>query len=127
MANLIKLWSEKDRGDTLTAYDYETKKGAFRVLVYEFGTYDEDTEEELIGTHATVEIIAPDATGNENIENIYKVFDETGDFELYLDTVTDYISFINTRNYIDITSWRSPDDIEAILNAVVEILGGDTK
>lgn len=51
----------------------------------------------------------------EIIEEIYKALD-TGDFELYLDKSGAY-------PYIDITTWRSHEDLEEIKNKVLDILG----
>ena len=107
--------------DKLELYDYTAQNGTYRIVITTVGAYDENGEE-TTGMCGRVEVIADYEEHNYIIDAIYKHFEECGDYELYLDTTTDYNSFINTRNYVEITTWGSPDDVETITDTIANIL-----
>lgn len=121
----IKIDTYADNyGEDLTeVYDYEVRGKAYRVVITHLGVYEYEDGEEGPGWGARVEVIGTDERDNPTIEAIYKRFDDEGDFELYLDTVTDYVSYINTREYVDITTYGCEEDIDYITAVIEEVLG----
>jgi hypothetical protein len=93
--------------ETVTTYGIDTKNGYFEI----------ETKDTAI--NGTVTLQGADYN-TPTLEEIYKYFDETGNYELYLDNS-------GTYTYIDVTTWGSPSDLDDIKEKILEVLGGAEK
>lgn len=97
--------------EELNTFTGETETHTLYNIVTSFGNFDIEIIDKTY--NGVVEIEAADWNIH-ILEKIYNHFDNTGDYELYLDNTGTYA-------YIDIETWGSPSDLDEILNEVSRI------
>ena len=104
--------------DINTVYEITTDANTYELITTQVGALDENGNE-IIGICGRVKL-----TGDKDvIDAIYTYFDKIHDFELYLDNVND------EENYIEITTYGTPDEVDEIHNEIKDLLkqiDGDT-